>query len=109
MATKWRSSLLSPAVRPLVRVYLVRSFLLWCGFKVAGLFMMAIANVPDPLSFHLLPEAACFIMAWLWLGSIMRRNGEDILLANLGLPVRFVFALLLAVMLPLSLLLSLAA
>jgi hypothetical protein len=108
-ATKSHSFRRWLAARPFLRVYLVRSLLLWCGFKTATLVLLSMAKVPDPLAFHALPEMACFVMAWLWLGSVMRRNGEDILLKNLGLPVQFLFLVLALVFAPLSLLLSLAA
>ena len=107
--TKWHSFLRWRAARPFFLSYLGRSVILWCGFKTASLFLASMAKVPDPLAFHALPEMFTFVMAWLWLGSLMRRNGEDILLGNVGLSVRFLFVLLAVVFVSLSLLLSLGA
>jgi hypothetical protein len=94
---------------PFFGIYLRRAFVLWFGLKTAAVILAAWAKLPAPLSFHAAPEIAAAIIAWLLLGSAMRRNGEDILLANLGFSVKLVFVELVILSLGCSLFVGLFA
>jgi hypothetical protein len=83
---------------PFFALYLRRTLLIWFGLKVALVFITLMGNaqsrafaMPAPLGFRFGAEAGMIVVACLLMRGLMRRNGEDLLLGNLGLPAGIVF------------------
>jgi hypothetical protein len=93
---------------PLFRSYLRGFFLLWILVKGTNAFLAGVVGLP-PLGFRPGTEVIACAIELLALGAFIQRDAEDILLANLGLPLWTALAPLLPVHFALSLLLSVFA
>lgn len=89
-------------------MYLRRTVILWFGLKLANMYGAVLAELP-PAGFRIGPEIGAVVVACLMMHALMRRNGEDLLLGNLGLPSSVVFTQIAALSPLLSFLVSLLA
>lgn len=92
----------------LFRTYLAIFPLIWLLGKAANAFTAGYAGLP-PLGFRPLPEIGACAIELFVLRAYLRRENQDILLANLGISIPAALAPLALVHLLLSIVLSLAA
>ncbi len=92
---------------PFCWLYFKRFLVLWLPLKAANILGANVIPGLSPLAFRPVTELGAIAVAAFVVWAIMRRNGEDVLLGNLGLRPAFAYIQLAATCVTLSALVSL--